>query len=233
MRQYSNNNNKNDTTKQEENEMVRQLWICANFDDPGFGTAPSQIGSKLVMRKDGVNLLPQHLEALCHFCIYVLQESCGGTGMLSSSPRKCEEQKQIFNKMATMRGFAGFWREYSEERGARDGRWKGLPSPYERGKLGMRYEWLVPTVDGDRGGERSVWEGDRVGETTRTEGLVTRELARRREAGCEADGRGRRKRELSEASSEESDIVPPSKRRRTGCSGKSVTRLSIPSKKAI
>ena len=218
MRQYS--NNKNDTTKQEENEMVRQLWICANFDDPGFGTAPSQIGSKLIMRKDGVNLLPQHLEALCHFCIYVLRESCGDAWTLSSSPRKCEKQKQIFQKMATMRGFAGFWREYSEARGERDERWKGLPSPYDRGKLGMRYEWLVPAVDEDGGGERSVWQADTVEEMRSTEGLVTRGLARRREVGIEVDGGGRRKRELSEASGEESDIVPPSKRRRTGCSGK-------------
>ena len=225
MREHSNNN---DTTGDQENEMVRQIWICANFDDPGFGTAPSQIGSKLVMREDGVNLFPQHLEALCHFCIYVLRESCGGTGTLSMNPRKSEKQKQIFKKMATMRGFTGFWREYSEARGERDGRWNGLPSPYDKGKLGMRYEWLVPAVDGDRGGERSVWEGDRVEERARTEGLVTRELARRREAGCEADGRGRRKGELSEASSEGSDILPPSKRRRTGCSGKSVTTQLIP-----
>ena len=224
MRQH----NKNDSTDQE-NEMVRQLWISANLDDPGFGTSPSQIGSKLVMRKDGVNLIPQHLEALCHFCLYVLQESCGDTGTLSLKPRKCKKQKKMFKKMATMRGFEEFWREYRGERASRDERWKDLPSPYDSRKLGMRYSRLVRTVNEDMGGETPIRKADTVKEATRTEGLVTRGLARRREVVNEVDGRRRRRRESSEASSEESDILSPSKRRMTGYSGKSVTRQLIPS----
>ena len=223
MRQH----NKNDSID-EENEMVRQLWISANFDDPGFGTSPSQIGSKLVMRKDGVNLIPHHLEALCHFCLYVLQESCGDTGTLSSKPCKCKKQKKAFKKMATMRGFEEFWREYRFERASHDERWKDLPSPYDTRKLGMRYSWLAPIVNDTTGGETPLREADTVKETTRTEGLVTRGLARKREVVSEADRRGRtRTRESSEASSERSDISTPAKRRRTSCSGKSVTRESI------
>ena len=207
MRQH----NKNDSTDQD-NEMVRQLWICANLDDPGFGTSPSQIGSKAVMRKDGVNLIPHHLEALCHFCGYVLQESCGNRGFLSSKPRKCKRQKQLFKRMATRRGFEEFWREYRVERASHDDTWKDLPSPYDNRKLGMRYSWLVLTVNENTGGDTSIRKTDTVEETTRTPGLVTRGLARRREVVSEADGRGRRrrKRESSETSSEESDFLPPS-----------------------
>ena len=224
MRQH----HKNDSTDQE-NEMVRQLWICANFDDPGFGTSPSQIGSKVVMRKDGMNLIPQHLEALCHFCRYVLQESCGDAGTLSSKPRKCNRQKKMFKKMATMRGFEEFWREYCVERASHDERWKDLPGPYDSRKLGMRYSWLVPTVSENTGGDTPIWKADTVEETTRPEGLVIRGSARKSEVVSEADSRGRRmRRELSEASSEGSDILPPSERR-TRYSGKSVTRQFIPS----
>ena len=208
--------------------MVRRLWINTDFDDPGFGTSPSQIGSKVVMRKDGVNLIPQHLEALCYFCLYVLQESCGVNGTLSSRLHKREKQERMFKKMATMRGFEEFWEEYRKERALRDERWKVLPSPYDSRKLGMRYEKLVSTFSENMGGQRSTRKADTVEETTRTEGLVTRGLARKREVASEADGRGRRWRELSEASSEESDILPPSKRR-TRYSGKSVTRESVPS----
>ena len=214
MRQY----NKNDSTDQE-NEMVRQLWVSTNFDDPGFGTSPSQIGTKLVMRKDGVNLIPHHLEALCNFCLHVLQESCGDTGILSSKPRKCKKQKKTFEKMTTMRGFEEFWRQYRVERVSHDERWKDLPSPYDSVKLGMRYSWLVPTVNEDLGGETPIRKTDTVEETTRTEGLVTRGLARKREVVSEADGR-RRRRESSEASSGGSEVLPPSKWRRTGYSGK-------------
>ena len=215
MRQH----NKNDSTDQE-NEMVRQLWIPAKLDDPSFGTSPSQMGSKLVMRKDGVNLLPHHLEALCHFCLYVLQKSCGDNGTFSSRPRKCMKQKKVFKKMATVRGFEEFWREYRVERASHDEKWKDLPSPYDSKKLGMRYSWLVPSVNENTGGETPIRKADTVEETTRTEGLVTRGLARKREVLSEADGRGRRRRrESSEASSEESGILPPSKRR-TGFSGK-------------
>ncbi len=214
MRQH----NKNDSTDQE-NEMVRQLWISANFDDPGFGTSPSQIGSRLVMRKDGVNLIPHHLEALCNFCLYVLQESCGDTGALSSNPRRCRKQKKMFKKMATMQRFEEFWRQYRVERASHDERWKDLPSPYDSAKLGRRYSWLVSTVNENMGGETPIRKTNTVEETTRTEGLVTRGLARKREVVSEADGK-RRRRESSEASSEGSDIVPPSKRRRTRYSGK-------------
>ena len=224
MRQHK----KNDSTDQE-NEMVRQLWICANLDDPGFGTSPSQIGSKVVMRKDGVNLIPHHLEALCHFCVYVLRESCGDAGTLSSKPRKCEKQKKMFKKMATMRGFEEFWREYRVERASHDERWKHLPSPYDSRKLGIGYSSLVPTVNEDMGGETPIREADKVEETTRTEELVTRSSARKMEVVSKADGRGRRRRmESSEASSEGSDILPPSKQT-IRYLGKSVTRESFPS----
>ena len=214
--------NKNETTMDQENETVRQLWINADLDDPSnFGTSPSQTGSKLVMRKDGINLIPQHLEALCHFCLYVLQESCGDTLKLSSNPRKYERQKRIFKRIATKRAFEEFWEEYRDERALRDETWKKLPSPYDSGKLGMRYEKLVNTGNGNMGGERPVRKGDLVGETMRTEGLVTRGLARKRESLSENGGRWRRiKWEPSEVSSEESDGLPPSKRGRKGYSGK-------------
>ena len=225
-------NNKHDTTINQENEKVRQLWICADFDDPSsFGASSSQTGSKLVMRKDGVNLLPQHLEALCHFCLYLLQESCGDAGRLSSKAHKYERQKKMFKKMATKRGFKEFWEEYRDEKALQDERWMKLPSPYDSRKLGVRYERLVPAVNGNMGGEKSIRKTEKVEEPTRTEGLVTRglALARKREVLSEVHGGGGRiKREWSEASSEESDILPPSKRR-TRYSGKSVTRESISS----
>ena len=229
MRHHS---TKNDTTIDQENEMVRQLWINADLDDPaGFGTAPSQTGSKLVMRMDGVNLIPQHLEALCRFCLYVLQESCGDTGRLSSNPRKCERQKRVFKRMATKRGFDEFWEEYRDEKALRDARWEKLPSPYDGRKLGMRYERLVPAIKEGVGGEMPIRKMVIAEETVRTEGLVTRglALARKRELESETDGRWRRiKWEASEASSEESDAVPPSKRR-TRYSGKSDRRESVSS----
>ena len=226
MRHHS----KNDTKIDQENEIVRQLWINANFDDPhSFGTSPSQTGSKLVMRKDGINLIPQHLEALCHFCLYVLQVTYGDTGRLSSHPRKCERQKRMFKRMATKRGFGEFWEEYRDGRALHDERWMKLPSPYDGRKLGMRYERLVPAGEGNMGGERLIRKAGVVEEAMRTEGSVTRGLARKREVMSETDGRWRKiKWEASEASSEESDVVPPSKQR-TGCLGKSVTRESFSS----
>ena len=227
MRHHS---SKNDTTIDQENELVRQLWINADLADPvGFGTAPSQTGSKLVMRKDGVNLIPQHLEALCRFCLYVLQESCGDTGRLSSNPRKFGRQKRMFKRMATKRAFEEFWEEYRDEKALRDARWEKLPSPHDSKKLGMRYERLVPTVKEGVGGERPIRKMIIVEETIRTEGLVTRGLARKREVLSEAGGRGAGiKRESSEAGNEGSDVLPPSKRR-VRYSGKSVARESVSS----
>ena len=181
------------------------------------------------MRKDGINLIPQHLEALCHFCLYVLQETYGDTGRLSSHPRKCERQKRMFKRMTTRRGFEEFWEEYREERALRDARWMKLPSPYDSGKLGMRYERLVPAGNGDMGVDRLIGTVERVEETMRTLGSVTRGLARKREVMSENDGRWRKiKWEASEASSEASDVVPPSEQR-TGYLGKSVTRESFSS----
>ena len=133
----------------------------------------------------------------------------------------------MFKKMATKRGFEEFWEEYRDEKALQDERWKYLPSPYDGRKLGIRYRRLFPAVNENMGGERLIRKTEKVEEIMRTEGLVTRGLARKREVAGEADSRGRRvKRESSEASSEESDILPPSKRR-TRYSGKSVTRESV------
>ena len=185
MRQHR----QNDSIDQE-NNLARHLWISTNFDHPGFGSSAAQLGSRLLMRKDGVNLIPHHLEALCTFCISVLRESCGERGILSKTPGKSDKQKKLFKQMATQKGFETFWNEYRARKASHDARWKNLPSPYDVARLGVTYSWLVPSyATKDTSGRRGAptRATDAVGPLTRTEGLVTRGLARKREiaGGCQ------------------------------------------------
>ena len=142
-------------------------------------------------------------------------------GGLSKIGRRRERQERVLREMATRREFEEFWGTYCEERG-----WKGLPGPYDCGSVGRGYERVVSGASDQVVGEERA---DMGGEMMRTEGLVTRGLAKKREAESEGDGSRRRRREASEASSEESDIRPPSKRRRKACSGKVGSSQSSPS----
>ena len=135
----------------------------------------------------------------------------------------------MFRRMATRRGFEEFWREYCEGRAERDEGWKGLPSPYDCGRVGRGYERLgfrAGNVEERMVGKAEADLGDEM--TMRTEGLVTRGLARKREVAGEADGGGRRRRESEEASSDVSDVLPPAKRRRIRCVGKVSSSQLVP-----
>lgn len=207
------------------NQAARALFISINA---GFGAVPALTGAILVARRDGYDLLPKHVEALCAFCAYVLGGICGGGGdgdgmggcgndmgglekrgweSERERERKREERQRVFRGLVTRGVFEGFWREFCEERG-----WRGCVGPYDVGRLGRGYGGVVRSIGDGDGCKERVIKGE---EKTRTEGLMTRGLARKMEGEGECDSGRRRKRESSsEDGNEGSDVVPAAKRRR-------------------
>lgn len=97
------------------NQAATFLQLVADPNSSQWGWAPfewqSPAGSVIVVREDRKPILPQHIEALCHFCQYVLQplfEDSMGSGMHPESPMKKSEVLQ----MMTRRRFENFYIGY-------------------------------------------------------------------------------------------------------------------------
>lgn len=130
---------KHDPAINRANPMATWLHIIGDLDAEGFGfAAKSVLDSAVVMRKDGKELIPRHLEVLCFFCKHVLEEvfedEAGKVG-LSDDPYVRGVQEKTFQKLACRKGFLEFYDSYCLERGAEDARWRNLPSPYDMDDL--------------------------------------------------------------------------------------------------
>ncbi len=130
---------KHDPSNNRANPLATWLQIIGDLEADGFGfAAKTVLDSAVVMRKDGRELLPRHLEALCFFCKNVVEEVLGGdvghVG-LSENPYTREMQKKTFRKLACRKGFLEFYHSYCLEKAVRDERWRSLPSPYEMREL--------------------------------------------------------------------------------------------------
>jgi len=140
---------KHDPTINRTNSIATWLQIIGDLDAEGFGfTAKTVLDSAVVMREDGKELLPRHLEALCFFCKHVFEEvlkSNVGHAGLSKNPRTQQLQKKTFRKLACRKGFLEFYERYCSEKSIQDERWKNLPSPYENEELGSNIEQSIET----------------------------------------------------------------------------------------
>lgn len=198
---------KHDPTINRTNPIATWLQIIGDLDAEGFGfAAKTVLDSAVVMRKDGRELLPRHLEVLCFFCKHVfekvLEGDLGHVG-LSKNTRIQEKQKKTFRRLACRKGFLEFYERYCMEKGFHDERWRNLPSPYETEGLGGG------TTSPAAGMEQSIEARKSGGEEStgrRTSGRVTRSTLKALDnaessspgAREEARGRARKRRHSAE-----------------------------------
>jgi len=135
------------------NPTAQYLNINGNLHDPAFGVPTIPTGNIYVFRTDGINLLPQHLEALIEFCPMLLDQVflINGRRGLATDPIVRERQKKLFRDQATREGFLFFFWKFRAAKLRNGGGpvWKDLPSPYDKGALGGGFEI---TADSDAAG---------------------------------------------------------------------------------
>lgn len=114
------------------NQAATFLHLNADPADEGWGWAPMDwqepAGSVIVIRKDGKALQLCHIEALCHFCQYVLQpifEDSLGSGM---HPEKPISKAEVLSRM-TPRGFENFYIGYDNYKRDSDPNREYFPPP--------------------------------------------------------------------------------------------------------
>lgn len=166
---------KHDPSINRANPLATWLQIIGDLEADGFGFAAKIVlDSAVVLRKDGRELLPRHLEALCFFCKYVVEEVLGGyvghVG-LSENPYTQEMQKKTFRRLACRKGFLDFYNSYCLEKAVRDERWRDLPSPYEMRELEGEAKSPADGIEQSRENPDGIRE-DSTGR--RTSGRVTR-----------------------------------------------------------
>ena len=108
-----------------------------NQNRPAIWTDPLE-GSKLVMRKDKFNLIPQHLEVICEFCMQTADRTDAPSGK-GNDDRDKSVQKEWFEQAATRDKFEVFYRRYRAKRAKKDRKWRNLPSPYDTARLGRDF----------------------------------------------------------------------------------------------
>lgn len=150
---WDNSNPDPDQFSDSANPTAQYLNINGNLDDPAFGVPTIPTGNIYVFRTDGINLLPQHLEALIEFCPMLLDQVflINGRRGLATDPIIRERQKQLFRDQATREGFLFFfWRfRAAKLRNGGGPVWKDLPSPYDKVALGGGFDI---TTDSDAAG---------------------------------------------------------------------------------
>ncbi|KAI5847021.1 hypothetical protein DFP73DRAFT_543806 [Morchella snyderi] len=115
------------------NQAATFLHLVADSNSSQWGWAPMEwqcpAGSVIVVHGDAKPILPQHIEALCHFCQYVLQplfeDSLGG-GMHPESPMKKSEVLQVI----TRRRFEIFYIGYENWKRDNDPNYTVCTFPY-------------------------------------------------------------------------------------------------------
>ena len=86
----------------------------------------------MVVRRDGLELLPRHAEVLCFFCKYVVEEVVGvGSAGLAEDKERQWVQRKMLRKLLCKKGFLEFYDDYCLERSFEDPGWRGLPSPFD------------------------------------------------------------------------------------------------------
>ncbi|KAI4123913.1 MAG: hypothetical protein LQ338_005060 [Usnochroma carphineum] len=120
--------------KQYANFSAEQVFRGEYTDDPdnldSWGNLPLKVrnpGNVLVFRRDGKELLPQHVEAFVVWIPTVFAGHHFGPARKLKSRWRKEEQVKVFDERATRKNFEAFW-EYWK---GLDARWKELKSPYE------------------------------------------------------------------------------------------------------
>jgi len=115
-----------------ENQAVTFLYLDDNPNSTQWGWAPmewqSGVGSVVVARADGEDLFPQHVEALCHFCQFVLQplfEDSMGAGM---GPEDIGKEEVLYRMSA--KSFELFFSGWESYKRSIDSKWiVGIPYP--------------------------------------------------------------------------------------------------------
>jgi len=164
-----------DPTINRVNSIATWLHIIGDLDAKGFGfAAKTVLDSAVVMRKDGRELSPRHLEVLCFFCKHVfeevLEEDVGNVG-LSEDPYTQEIQKKTFRNLACRKGFLDFYKNYCLEKGAHDERWRNLPPPYSTDEFGSQATSPVDGIEQSIENSKSATEEST---SRRTSGRITR-----------------------------------------------------------
>ena len=144
-----------------------------------------EMGSRVVSRIDGFNLLPQHLEVLCAFCEFV------------------QRHAERFTRLATRSEFEAYYQWYSVLK-VRDGdiKWKSLPFPYDTALLGKEYANVLSWVDDGQNNQPAAVPTNNIvveEQNVRTTGLLTPGGESQREAAGQRDNSTERRRRLGRA----------------------------------
>jgi hypothetical protein len=104
-------------------------------------------GSKVMMRQDGFNLLPQHVIVLYHFCKDMSNTTVRYAGKPGDKRDKLVQQRERFQEVATRANFEMYYRRFCDREVANDPRWRNLPSPYDLAQLGKKYTNVPANLD--------------------------------------------------------------------------------------
>jgi hypothetical protein len=115
-----------------QNPTVTFLHLDDNSNSSRWGWAPFEwdemVGSVVLVRPDGKDLLPQHVEALCHYCRYFLQpvfEDSMGSGM---DPESFISKEEVLYQMSP-KSFELFCIGFFNYRRATDPKWDYVRVP--------------------------------------------------------------------------------------------------------
>lgn len=104
------------------------LHMNANPRDESWGWAPMEwqdpAGNVVVVREDGKPLLPQHAQALCHFCLSYLQPLFDDSLEQGSARARAKVMEKI-----TRTEFEGFYLGYDRFKRESDSSWKSVEHP--------------------------------------------------------------------------------------------------------
>lgn len=86
-------------------------------------------GSVMVLSGKGVDLSPQHVEALCHWCQFVLKPLFDDSLLIGLHPDNPMKKSEVLARI-TRREFENFYVGYDEWRGSVDSNWKKSQWPF-------------------------------------------------------------------------------------------------------
>lgn len=98
-------------------------WGFVGFDwvDPA--------GSVIVVRENGVKLSPQHLEAMCHWCQFVLKPLFDDSLLMGLQPKNPIQKTEVLARI-TRKEFENFYVGYDAWKGGVDASWKKSQFPF-------------------------------------------------------------------------------------------------------
>ena len=120
-----------------ENKLASKITRCGDITSKEWGQTrwpwKGVRNAALIVRQDGKDLLPQHVEALCAWCQNYLEKVISSDAVKDANTEESgghENAKRVIEQ-AARESFENHWMSFSEKKAFIDENWKNVPSPYE------------------------------------------------------------------------------------------------------